>query len=83
MYVRDFTSNYSSLLNELDFVSLREARIQDMLTLVYKCLVNMAPFYLTSLFHFRVSKYNLRKVKKLIVPKVATITFGRNMFQYS
>ena len=35
----DFTSNYSFLLNELelDFVSLRDARIQDMLTLLYKC----------------------------------------------
>ena len=51
----DFTSNYSFLLNELesDFVSLRDARIQDMLTLLYKCFLNLAPFYLTSLFHVR------------------------------
>ena len=50
---------YSSLLNELGFVSSRDARIQDMLTLVYKCLVNMAPFYLTSLSQVRISKNNL------------------------
>ena len=51
----DFTSNYSFLLNELelDFVSLRDARIQDMLTLLYKCFLNLAPFCLTSLFHVR------------------------------
>ena len=36
--------------------SLGEAIIQDMLTLVYKCLVSMAPFYLTSLFQVRISK---------------------------
>ena len=54
-----------------------------MLTLVCKCLVNMAPFYLTSLFHVRISKYNLRGVRKLIVPKVATTTFGLNTFKYS
>ena len=34
-----------------------------MLTLVYNCLVNMAPFYLTSLFHVCTSKYNLRGLK--------------------
>ena len=38
----------------------------------------MAPFYLTFLFHVRISKYNLWGVKKLIVPKVATTTFGLN-----
>ena len=51
----DFTSNYSSLLNKLDFVSSRDMGIQDMFTLVYKCLVNIAPSYLTSLFHVRIS----------------------------
>ena len=66
---------------KLDFVSLRDSRIQDMLTLVCKCLVNMAPFYLTSLFHVRISNYNLRGVKKLIVPKMATATFRLNAFQ--
>ena len=38
----------------------------------------MAPFYLTFLFHVRISKYNLWGVKKLIVPKVTTTTFGLN-----
>jgi len=41
---------------KFDFVSLRDTRIQDMLTLVCKCLVNLAPFYLTSLFHVRIYK---------------------------
>ena len=58
------------------------ARIQDMLTLVYKCLANMAPSYLTFLFQVRNCKYDLREVKKLLVPKVATTTFGLNGFQY-
>ena len=31
-----------------------------MLTLVYKCLVNIEPFDLTSSSHVRISKYNLR-----------------------
>ena len=48
-------NDFTFLLNELesDFVSLRDARIQDMLTLLYKCFLNLAPFYLTSLFHVR------------------------------
>ena len=42
-----------------------------MLTLVYKCLVNIEPFDLTSSSHVRISKYNLRGGGgKLIVPKV-------------
>ena len=45
-------------------------------------LVNMAPLYLTSLFHVRISKYNLREVKKLIVLKVAITNFGLNTFKY-
>ena len=50
-------NDFTFLLNELesDFVSLRDARIQDMLTLLYKCFLNLAPFYLTSMF--RVRKY--------------------------
>ena len=36
-------------LNKILFI-LRDARIQDMVTFVYKCLVNMTPFYVTSLF---------------------------------
>ena len=74
----DFTSNYSFLLNELelDFFSLRDARIQDMPTLLYKCFLNLAPFYLTYLFHVPISKYYLRGIKSsFIVPKVATTTF--------
>ena len=45
-------------------------------------LVNMTPVYLTSLFHVRISKYNLREVKKLIVLKVAITNFGLNTFKY-
>ena len=49
-----------------------------MLTLVYKCLVNIEPFDLTSSSHVRISKYNLRGGGggggggggELIVPKV-------------
>ena len=43
-----------------------------MLTLVYKCLVNIEPFDLTSSSHVRISKYNLRGGGggKQIVPKV-------------
>ena len=42
-----------------------------MLTLVYKCLVNIEPFDLTSSSHVRISKYNLRGAGgELIVPKV-------------
>ena len=51
----------------------------------YTCLQVFGQ-YGTFLFNFLVScsssKYNLRGVKKLIVPKVATTTFGLNTFQY-
>ena len=66
-----------------DFVSLRDARIQDMLTL--SCLQVFGQ-YGTFLFTFLVScsfsKSYLRGVKKLIVPKEATTTFGLKTFQY-
>ena len=75
-------SSHTIRFLKLDFVSLRDARIQDMLTLVCKCLVNMAHFYLTFFFSCSFSKYNLRGVKKLIVPNVATATFELNTFKY-
>ena len=40
----------------------------------------MAPFYLALSFHVRISKYNLKGVKNLIVRKVATTTFGLNIY---
>ena len=50
------------LNDNLDMVSFKVARIQDMMTLVYKCLANMAPPY-TSLFWVRNCKYDLRGLK--------------------
>ena len=79
----DISSSYSSLLSKLNMVSLKDKRVQNMLTTVYKGLCNMAPGYITSLFHERTpSPYNLRGQGKLQVPAGRTTTFGLHSFKY-
>ena len=79
----DRSSSYSALLSRLDMVSLRDKRVQDILTMVYKGLYNMAPGYITSLFKERsLSAYDLRGKRKLQVPAVRTTTFGLHSFKY-
>ena len=79
----DTSSSYSVLLRKLNMVSLKDKRIQNMLTMVYKGLCNMAPGYITSLFHERThSTYNLRGQRKLQIPAVRTTTFGLHSFKY-
>ena len=64
-------------------VSLRDKRVQDILTMLYKGLYNMAPGYITSLFKERsLSAYNLRGKRKLQVPAVRTTNFGLHSFKY-
>ena len=66
-----------------DFVSLIKRR--ENAGYAYTCLQvfgQYGTFLLTFLVSCSFSKSNLRGVKKLIVPKEATTTFGINTFQY-
>ena len=64
-------------------VSLKDKRVQDILTMVYKGLYNMAPGYIASLPKERSqSAYNLRGRRKLQIPAVKTRTFGLHSFRY-
>ena len=83
LVLKDRSSSYSALLSRLDMVPLRDKRVQDILTMVYKGLYNMAPGYITSLFKERsLSAYHLRGKRKLQVPAVRTTAFGLHSFKY-
>ena len=76
-----FSTN-DMLLSKVGMTSLLNRRIQDMLILGYMCLPNMAPVYLSTLFHLPSCSYSLRGVNKLAIPQVKTPTYGLNSFRY-
>ena len=53
-----------------------------MLLLVYKCVNGLMPTYLSSYFMERNTRYGLRGIRKLVLPKPRTSTCGLNSFTY-
>ena len=56
--LNDFSSSYERLLSKVNMTSLQ---VQYMLILVYKCLADMAPAYLSSYFKARSSPTSYEK----------------------
>ena len=54
------STHITPLLNELHWLPVRERIHHKALTLVYKCLHNLSPNYLTNLLKVRQSNYNTR-----------------------
>ncbi|KAK6191070.1 hypothetical protein SNE40_002818 [Patella caerulea] len=72
----------TAALNELHILPI-EARCQfKLLVLVYKCINNIAPSYLTELLQFQTSSYNTRSSSQnmLLIPKTKYKTFADRSF---
>ena len=57
-------------------------RLKCMLIFVYKCVNNLYPSYLNSLFHIKDTHYEIRNDFLLIQPRMNTITHGINSIVY-
>ena len=71
------------LLNSLGWDNLASRRAKQNANLMYKCINNLPPAYLSNLFVLRISNYDFRNAeKKLLLPKPRTDYLKRS-FSYS
>ena len=78
----DFNSDYNDLLTRINKDSLHCQRLKAILVFVYKCVHNLGPVYLNSLFEIKQCKYMLRNDFLICQPKMNTITHGINSLLY-
>ena len=79
----DVESTYSTLLNQVNCVSLYNKRIHNMLILLYKSLfLTKYPIYMRNMFTFRTTSYNLRGNYILALPVPKTTSYGLRSFSY-
>ena len=55
-----FLTDYDSILTNVNMQSLEHRRHDQSLILLFKCIKENAPDYISSLFEYRKSHYNLR-----------------------
>ena len=77
----DKSSTYDTLLSMAGLCSLRNRRLQDIGTLMYKVMHNLCPNYISSFFKFPNSSYILRN-NDFIIPRFNTVTYGRHSLRY-
>jgi exonuclease III len=78
----DSTSSYNDLLLRMRKDSMHTQRLKYILVFVYKCVNNLGPAYLNSLFSLKHNHYNLRNDILLVQPKMNTVKFGLNSIVY-
>ena len=79
----DCHSSYDKLLDKINWPSLHNRRIHDMLTLVYKSFHDLAPSYINELLRERNSSDNLCGKHSLSIPRVQSTKYGLHSFPYS
>ena len=79
-----FTTHHCDLYNLVDWTSLHTRRLLHWFLLIYKTILGITPFYLSSLLHLSHPARNLRSSAfiNLSIPKVRTV-FGRSAFRFA
>ena len=78
----DYDSNFEQLLEKGDHLTIHQMNLRSLLVEVYKCVNNINPSFLTSIFQYKNLTYNLRRSNLLILPYTRTISYGLNSFKY-
>ena len=78
----DNQSCYNDLLARINKDSMSTQRLKCLLIFVYKCVNNLGPPFLNSLFQLKTSHYGIRNKLVLIQPKMKTVTYGINSIVY-
>ena len=78
----DYISVYENLLLRVNKGTLHNQRLKNILVFVYKCVNNLEPSYLNSLFVVKHSNYMLRNDILLFQPQMNTVKNGINSIIY-
>ena len=78
----DKLSSYDDLLKRIKKDPLHVTRLKSILILVYKCINNLCPTYVNSLFTIKVSVYTMRDNLLTQQPKMNTVFHGLNSLLY-
>ena len=78
----DYTSPYSDLLKQGNFLSLSALRIRYLAIEMCKCVYGINPPYLNELFTSKNTRYNLRDSNRLQQPEFETVRYSFKSFRY-
>jgi hypothetical protein len=78
----DYESSYEELLKRADTTTLQLGRLHTLVTEVYKSVNHLNPPYVQDLFAIKDSKYNLRGLHSLHIPRVNSTTYGLHSLRY-
>jgi len=79
---RDFTSCYTTLRNNDDIPLMYVHRIRHLMMEVYKILNKLSPSYLCDMFSLTDSKYDMRNVLRLKLPKYNNVRHGKKTIKF-
>ena len=78
----DFESTYEELLRKGNHRSISVILIHAIAIEVYKCLNELSPEYMSSMFQNQNHNYNVRNCNSLKLKKFNTLKYGYNSFTY-
>ena len=78
----DFESNFNSLLNKGNHLTIHELNKRKLLIEVYKCVNKLAPPFLNDIFKIRNTHQSLRINDTLVLPKTSTKSWGLHSIAY-
>ena len=79
---KDTISSYDDLLTRSRLLSLKKIRLKYMIIEVFKCVHDINPTYMNSMFSIKEPKYDFRDGSVAHQPKWETKTFGYRSFTY-
>ena len=78
----DYHSDYSTLLNKNEHVTMEVKRMRFLCMEIYKSLNGLNPNYMNKIFVKSCSRYSCRRPHNLMVPRVNQTKFGLKSIQY-
>ena len=79
---KNFVDNFETLLNECNVLGVNHVNFLKLIIEMYKCLKNLSPRFLCSLFEFKSTDYNFRKSKLLDLKRPRSTKYGKNSFTF-
>ena len=78
---KDHHATYAELLKRAQLPTLKNRRLQDVCTLMYKVKHKKCPAYISNIFYTRSTSYSLRQTD-FSIPRFNTVTYGQHSLRY-
>jgi len=78
----DISSEYRDLLNVTNSTTMLLARLKAIALEVFKCIHELNPEFLNSLFQSKANIYGMRDQNRLVIPKFNKHQYGKQTFSY-